>query len=152
MQPSVTLAIRRGKRRKLNEFIEHQFLAERAEKMKASIRDKVEHPFHVAKNLFRHRKARDKGMAKNTGQLLNPFGLANVVIVRRSLLEVRGRSHERLESEEDLAAHTLSLPMRDTDFLCGSISALSDRLHRSQEEVLDDPIHRVGIGDRPHMP
>ncbi|MFM9429048.1 hypothetical protein RCH10_005538 [Variovorax sp. GrIS 2.14] len=47
---------------------------------------------------------------------------------------------------------TLSLPMRDTDFLCGSISALSDRLHRSQQEVLDDPIHRVGVGDRPHMP
>jgi hypothetical protein len=44
--------------------------------MKASIRAKVEHPFHVVKNLFRHRKARYKGMAKNTAQRFSLFGLA----------------------------------------------------------------------------
>lgn len=30
---------------------------------------KVEHPFHVIKNLFRHRKTRYRGLAKNTAQL-----------------------------------------------------------------------------------
>jgi hypothetical protein len=74
--PTWHVAMRRGKRRKLNEFIEPQYLAERAEKMKASIRAKVEHPFHVIKNLFRHRKTRYKGLARNTAQLLSLFGLA----------------------------------------------------------------------------
>ena len=85
------MAMRRGKRRKLNEFIEPQFLAERAEKMKASIRAKVEHPFHVIKNLFGHRKARYKGMAENPAQLLSLFGLANLVIAKRSLLKTHAR-------------------------------------------------------------
>ena len=86
--------MRRGKRRKLNEFIEPQFLSERAEKMKASIRAKVEHPFHVVENLFGHRKTRYKGLAKNTAQLFSLFGLANLVIAKRALLEthVRGAS------------------------------------------------------------
>jgi IS5 family transposase len=84
--PAWHVAMRRGKRRKLNEFIEPQFLVERAEKMKASIRAKVEHPFHVIKNLFRHRKTRYKGLAKNTAQLFSLFGLANLVIAKRALL------------------------------------------------------------------
>lgn len=85
------VAMRAGKRRKLNEFIEPHFLAERAEKMKASIRAKVEHPFHVIKNLFRHRKTRYKGLAKNTAQLFSLFGLANLVIAKRSLLASHAR-------------------------------------------------------------
>ena len=85
------MAMRRGKWRKLKEFIEPQFLAERAEKMKARIRAKVVHPFHVIKNLFRHRKVRYKGMAKNTAQMFSLFGLANLVIAKRSLLETHAR-------------------------------------------------------------
>ena len=85
------VAMRAGKRRKLNEFIEPHFLAERAEKMKASIRAKVEHPFHVIKNLFHHRKTRYKGLAKNTAQLFSLFGLANLVIAKRSLLASHAR-------------------------------------------------------------
>ena len=81
------VAMPRGKRRKLNEFMEPQFLAERAEKMKASIRAKVEHPFHVVKNLFRHREARYKAMAESPAQLLSLFGLANLVIAKRALLD-----------------------------------------------------------------
>ena len=80
------VAMRAGKRRKLDEFIEPQFRAERAEKMQASIRAEGEHSFHVVKNLFGHRKARCKGMARNTAQLLNLFGLADLVIAKRSLL------------------------------------------------------------------
>ncbi|MFM9428895.1 IS5 family transposase [Variovorax sp. GrIS 2.14] len=56
------------------------------------IRAKVEHPFHVVKNLFGHRKARYRGLAKNTAQLLSLFGLANLVIAKRALLETHARS------------------------------------------------------------
>ena len=45
------------------------------EKAKASISAKVEHPFHVIKNLFGHRKVRYKGLAKNQAQL---FALENL--------------------------------------------------------------------------
>ena len=45
-------------------------LTEKLEHLKASVRAKVEHPFHVVKNLFRHRKTRYRGLAKNTAQLL----------------------------------------------------------------------------------
>lgn len=58
-------------------------LMEKLEHAKASIRAKVEHPFHVVKNLFKHRKARYKGMAKNTAQLFSLFGLANLLLARR---------------------------------------------------------------------
>lgn len=59
---------------------------ERLEHTKASIRAKVEHPFHVVKNLFHHRKTRYKGLAKNTAQLFSLFGLANLFMARRWLL------------------------------------------------------------------
>ena len=42
-----------------------------AEKLKASVRAFVEHPFHIVKNLFRHRKVRYRGLAKNGQQLLH---------------------------------------------------------------------------------
>jgi IS5 family transposase len=43
----------------------------------------VEHPFHVVKNLFRHKKARYRGLDKNTKQLFTLFGLANLVLARQ---------------------------------------------------------------------
>ena len=46
----------------------------------------VEHPFHVVKNLFRHKKLRYRGLAKNTVQLHTLFALANLVIVKKTLL------------------------------------------------------------------
>ena len=54
------------------------------EKAKASVRAFVEHPFHIVKNLFRHRKVRYRGLAKNGHQLFTLFGLANVVIGART--------------------------------------------------------------------
>ena len=56
------------------------------EQAKASIRAKVEHPFHVVKNLFRHRKTRYRGLDKNTKQLFTLFSLANLVLARKWLL------------------------------------------------------------------
>ena len=55
-----------------------------AEKIKASVRAFVEHPFHIVKNLFRHRKVRYRGLAKNGHQLYTLFALANVVIGGRT--------------------------------------------------------------------
>ena len=55
-----------------------------AEKIKASVRAFVEHPFHIVKNLFRHRKVRYRGLARNGHQLYTLFGLANVVIAGRT--------------------------------------------------------------------
>jgi IS5 family transposase len=62
-----------------------------AERAKAQIRARVEHPFHVVKNLFRHKKARYKGLAKNTAQLYCLFGLANLVIAKDKLLELKAQ-------------------------------------------------------------
>ena len=55
-----------------------------AEKIKASVRAYVEHPFHLVKNIFRHRKVRYRGLVKNGHQLYTLFGLANVVIAGRT--------------------------------------------------------------------
>jgi IS5 family transposase len=55
------------------------------ERAKAQVRARVEHPFHVVKNLFRHRKVRPRGLAKNTAQLQSLFALANLFLARRSL-------------------------------------------------------------------
>jgi transposase, IS5 family len=55
------------------------------ERSKAQLRAIVEHPFHVVKNLFRHRKVRYRGLAKNTAQLFSLIALANLVLARRLL-------------------------------------------------------------------
>ncbi len=60
-------------------------LAEPVERALAQVRAWVEHPFHVVKNLFRHRKLRYRGIAKNTAQLHTLFALANLVIVKKAL-------------------------------------------------------------------
>jgi IS5 family transposase len=78
------VAMRPSKRKALDKSAIGE-LMEKLEHTKASIRAKVEHPFHVVKNLFQHRKARYKGLAKNTAQLFSLFGLANLVLARRWL-------------------------------------------------------------------
>src|SRR5580700_2667749 len=60
--------------------------AQAAETALSQVRAWVEHPFHVIKNLFRHRKLRYRGLAKNTAQLHTLFALANLIIVKRRLL------------------------------------------------------------------
>lgn len=79
LRPSKRKALKDTPQGKLVEWIEHT---------KASIRAKVEHPFHVVKNLFRHRKTRYRGLAKNTAQLYSLFGFANLVLAKRALLNV----------------------------------------------------------------
>jgi IS5 family transposase len=52
----------------------------------SSIRSKVEHPFHVVKNLWGHTKVRYRGIAKNTLQLHALFALCNLYLKRKQLL------------------------------------------------------------------
>lgn len=77
-------------RRRLNSFIEPEFLAERAEKVKASIRAKVEHPFRVIKQQFGFTKVRYRGLAKNTAQIVTLFPLSNLWTARRRLMLTEG--------------------------------------------------------------
>jgi IS5 family transposase len=90
-RPRWHVAMQPGKRRQLDLSHEWARLLERAEQLKASVSAKVEHPFHVIKNLFRHKKVRYKGLAKNQAQLFSLFGLANLVIAKRPLLALYAR-------------------------------------------------------------
>ena len=81
---SFDIAKKRGEVRKLTAGPERD-AARADERSKAQVRAIVEHPFHVVKNLFRHRKARYRGLAKNTAQLFSLFALANLVLARRLL-------------------------------------------------------------------
>jgi len=97
------------------------------EKTKASVRAFVEHPFHIVKNLFRHRKVRCRGLAKNGHQLYKLFGRANVVIAARTPAAVckkrvdsgcrRAKSAEPRGSQahmtllREIAGHKTALPI-----------------------------------------
>ena len=61
-------------------------LTKALERVKAQIRSRVEHPFHVIKNLFHYKKVRYKGLAKNHAQLYSLFGLANLVMAKKRLM------------------------------------------------------------------
>jgi IS5 family transposase len=76
------IARKRGQLKTLEEGVEKETF-KAAEKAKASVRAFVEHPFHILKNIFRHRKVRYRGLAKNGHQLHTLFGLANVLIGAR---------------------------------------------------------------------
>lgn len=77
-------AMKRHKRKALPETDEGR-LAAQWEVLKAKIRAKVEHPFHVVKNRFLHRKVRYRGLEKNEAQLFTLFGLANLVLAQRTM-------------------------------------------------------------------
>jgi hypothetical protein len=84
------VALRPGERRALPDS-ESRRLRERAEQIKASIRAKVEHPFHFVKNVFALRKARYRGQRKNAAQLFTLFGLANLLIAKRRLFALHAQ-------------------------------------------------------------
>ena len=84
------VAMRPGKRRALDKQTALGALLEQAEKLKASVRAKVEHPFRVVKCQFGFTKVRYKGLAKNTAQLITLFALSNLWMARRQLMGVRG--------------------------------------------------------------
>ena len=84
--PEWHVAMRPGRRRQLNPFIEPQLLTAQAEKLKARIRAKVEHPFRVLKRQFGFTKVRYRGLAKNTAQVVTLFALGNLWMARRKLM------------------------------------------------------------------
>ena len=79
------VAMRPGLRKLLDKADPKDALTEQVERIKASIRAKVEHPFRVIKRQFGHVKVRYRGLAKNTAQLHTLFALANLWMVRKRL-------------------------------------------------------------------
>ena len=80
------VAMRPGKR-KQQKHTPWGALTEQAEKLKASIRAKVEHPFRVIKRQFGDTKVRYRGLVKNTAQLITLFALSNIWMARRVLVQ-----------------------------------------------------------------
>jgi IS5 family transposase len=60
-------------------------LAQACEKLKARVRAYVEHPFHIVKNIFKYKKTRYRGLAKNDAQLNVLFALSNLYMTREQL-------------------------------------------------------------------
>jgi len=81
------IAMMPGQRKAMDKSKPVNALKEQLEKVKASIRAKVEHPFHVIKCQFGHRKVRYRGLAKNTNQLLVMFAMSNLWMVRKRILQ-----------------------------------------------------------------
>jgi IS5 family transposase len=80
-----------GKRKAVDKAQTIDRLTEAIERIKASVRAKVEHPFRVTKRQFGHVKVRYRGLAKNTAQLKTFFALSNLWIVRRKLYVLDGK-------------------------------------------------------------
>jgi IS5 family transposase len=87
--PDVTwhVAMRPGKRKALKHAGALGELLDKAEKLKAGVRAKVEHPFRVIKRQFGFVKVRYKGLAKNAAQIATLFALSNVWMARQDLMK-----------------------------------------------------------------
>jgi IS5 family transposase len=84
------VAMRPGKRRALDKGDPIEALTDEVERLKASIRAKVEHPFRVIKRQFGFTKVRYRGLKKNTAQLTTLFALSNLWMARGKLMAARG--------------------------------------------------------------
>ena len=85
------VAMRPGKRKALDtENKPIDALIDKVEKIKASIRAKVEHPFRVIKRQFGYAGVRYKGLAKNTAQIVTLFALSNLWMARHKLMAMQG--------------------------------------------------------------
>ena len=73
------VAMKAGKRRRLDKCGSE----EAAERRKASVRAKVEHPFLDVKCRFGYAKVRYRGLAKNTQRIAVLLGLSNLLIAGR---------------------------------------------------------------------
>ncbi len=80
------IAMRPGKRRQLDLANPRDAIVNEIERLKASVRAKVEHPFRVVKRQFGFTKVRYRGLAKNTAQLTTLFALSNLWMARRKLM------------------------------------------------------------------
>ena len=80
------VAMRPGKRKALDKENEADALIDQAQKLKAGVRAKVEHPFRVIKRQFGYARVRYRGLKKNTAQLFTLFALSNLWMVRSKLM------------------------------------------------------------------
>ena len=80
------VAMRPGKRAALDKRRPLGAMINEVERIKASIRAKVEHPFRVIKHQFGFVKVRYRGLKKNTAQLTTLFTLSNLWMARAKLL------------------------------------------------------------------
>ncbi len=80
------VAMRPGKRKALDKSTKLGVLTDEIERLKASIRAKVEHPFRVIKRQFGFTKVRYRGLKKNTAQITTLFALSNLWMARRELM------------------------------------------------------------------
>ena len=81
MEVEWQVAMRPGKRRKLDADSDEAL----AEKAKASVRARVEHPFLRIKGLFGYAKVRYRWLMKNTQRLAFLFGLGNLLTAESQL-------------------------------------------------------------------
>ena len=70
--------MRPGKRRALNKENTADAMIDKAQKLKAGIKAKAEHPFRVIKRQFGHVKVRYLGLKRNTAQLVTLFAMSNL--------------------------------------------------------------------------
>ena len=85
------IAMRPGKRAALDMTRHVDALIDQVEKIKASIRAKVEHPFRVIKRQFGFVKVRYRGLAKNAAQIKTLFALSNLWMARKKLAALDGQ-------------------------------------------------------------
>jgi len=89
--PNLTwhVAMRPGKRKVLKPTGQMGEFLNKAEKLKAGIRAKVEHPFRVIKRQFGYMKTRYRGLKKNAAQIATLFALSNLWMARHDLMGAR---------------------------------------------------------------
>lgn len=75
-----------GQRKALDKDDPIEGKLDQIERIKASIRAKVEHPFRVVKCQFGYVKVRYRGLKKNTAQIVTLLGLANLWMARKKLM------------------------------------------------------------------
>jgi IS5 family transposase len=78
--------MRPGKRKVLKHAGQMGEFLNKAEKLKAGIRAKVEHPFRVIKRQFGYMKTRYRGLTKNAAQIATLFALSNLWMARHDLM------------------------------------------------------------------
>ncbi len=80
-----------GKRRALDQSRNVDRLTDEIERLKASVRAKVEHPFRMIKRQFGYVKVQYRGLAKNTAQLKTLFAMSNLWMARRTMGVLEGK-------------------------------------------------------------
>jgi IS5 family transposase len=85
------IAMKPGKRKALDKANANanDAMVDQVEKIKASIRAKVEHPLRVIKRRFSYGKVRYRGLKKYTAQLTTLFALSNLRMMRGRLVQMQ---------------------------------------------------------------